>query len=418
MDDKWTDYVLKHSRRRTEELRYDFMPSMLELIERPAHRAGTVIIFAAASLLFAALLWAAFSKVDTVVSANGVVQAEGGMYVVKAGVGGQIKNVLVKEGQHVAAGDLLIEIDNASAAVEETRLLTVKKQLQAQCDIYKKLQNAAQSSIEIDVNQEAQRYEEALHPYVYATLALYESHLYAVQQINKEIELQQLNKEEAEQQLRFYEQSGFDSQIQQQKRILRQSEAELEKQELALKNTNAAYTAQLCGKLAEAESSLIQAQTELERIALDKKNRSVLAGLDGFVNQISVKESEAVGAAQELLVLVPDAANGRIMQCYVGNADIAEIHIGMEAKVKFSAYRDSKNGTVSGTVSYISAGAFGDEKLGNVYLVKITLQDVPEEIELLSGLQGNVEFQTGKRSILQYFLDPITKGMSESMKER
>ena len=51
MDNKLTEYALRHSRKHDKELKYDFMPSMLEIIERPAHKAGTVIILGIFSLL-------------------------------------------------------------------------------------------------------------------------------------------------------------------------------------------------------------------------------------------------------------------------------------------------------------------------------------------------------------------------------
>ena len=47
MDNHMTEYILKHSRKKDKELKYDFMPSFLEIIERPAHKAGTVIILSA-----------------------------------------------------------------------------------------------------------------------------------------------------------------------------------------------------------------------------------------------------------------------------------------------------------------------------------------------------------------------------------
>lgn len=40
MADERTEYALKHSRKHDRELKYDFMPAMLEIIERPAHKAG------------------------------------------------------------------------------------------------------------------------------------------------------------------------------------------------------------------------------------------------------------------------------------------------------------------------------------------------------------------------------------------
>ena len=51
MDNKLTEYALKHSKKHDKELKYDFMPSMLEIIERPAHIAGTVITHLISSLM-------------------------------------------------------------------------------------------------------------------------------------------------------------------------------------------------------------------------------------------------------------------------------------------------------------------------------------------------------------------------------
>ena len=76
MDNKMTEYILKHSRKKDRELKYDFMPPLLEIIERPAHKAGTVIILGVFSLLITAIIWACLSKIDVVVTASGSVQPE------------------------------------------------------------------------------------------------------------------------------------------------------------------------------------------------------------------------------------------------------------------------------------------------------------------------------------------------------
>ena len=77
MDNHMTEYILKHSRKKDKELKYDFMPSILEIIERPAHKAGTVIILSAFTLLIAAIVWACLSKIDVVVTSNGSIQPVG-----------------------------------------------------------------------------------------------------------------------------------------------------------------------------------------------------------------------------------------------------------------------------------------------------------------------------------------------------
>ena len=77
MDKAQKDYVLRHSGKRDRELKYDFMPSMLEIIERPAHKAGTVIILGVFTLLIAAIVWACLSEVDIVVTSSGTMQPVG-----------------------------------------------------------------------------------------------------------------------------------------------------------------------------------------------------------------------------------------------------------------------------------------------------------------------------------------------------
>ena len=74
MDNKLTEYILKHSKKHDRELKYDFMPSLLEIIERPMHKAGTIIILSSFSLLIAAIVWACLSEIDVVITSNGSIQ--------------------------------------------------------------------------------------------------------------------------------------------------------------------------------------------------------------------------------------------------------------------------------------------------------------------------------------------------------
>ena len=100
------------------------------------------------------------------------------------------------------------------------------------------------------------------------------------------------------------------------------------------------------------------------------------------------------------------------------NMDIADVDIGMETEVKLEAYPYNKYGTVKGIVKYISPSSFNSEQMGSVYLVKLEIEDVPNGINIVSGLSGSVEIKTDKRTVMEYFLDPIMKGFGESLKEK
>ncbi len=86
--------------------------------------------------------------------------------------------------------------------------------------------------------------------------------------------------------------------------------------------------------------------------------------------------------------------------------------------MKLAAYDYDSFGYVRCKVSYISPSSISNEKFDNVYLVRLDLVEIPEGITITSGLQGSVELKTGERSVLQYFLEPITKGLGNSFKEK
>lgn len=58
--------------------------------------------------------------------------------------------------------------------------------------------------------------------------------------------------------------------------------------------------------------------------------------------------------------------------------------------------------------------------MGNVYAVKVEIDEnlLPEDIKLISGLSGTMEINVGKRSVLDYFLEPIVGGLENSLKEK
>lgn len=98
--------------------------------------------------------------------------------------------------------------------------------------------------------------------------------------------------------------------------------------------------------------------------------------------------------------------------------DIAEISVDTPTEIKLESYPYNKFGTVKGRVTYISATSFSSEQMGSVYLVKIAITDKSDEIMIRPGLTGMVEIKTGKRTIMDYFLEPIMKGFGESLKEQ
>lgn len=389
------------------------MPSLLEIIERPAHKAGTVIIVGFFTLLAAAVIWACLSKIDVVVTASGSVQPKGNINVVKTYAGGTVKSINVSEGAFVKKGETLINLDTESLDIDEKKLENQKKILEMQKEIYQKINKGEDiSKLKID------KYDDELQPYVKAIKDSDASYKNTLESLEKEKSTADLNKQIAEIQREEYNENGSDRQKRMQELTVNQYQEAIEEADLKIKDAKMQYSVQINSKITEINGQLDEINSDLEKYKLSKEYQQITSPVDGYVNSIAVNTvGQAVSSAEELVTIVPENAEPE-MVCYIKNMDIADIEVGTETEIKLEAYPYNKYGTVKGNVTYISPSAFVNEKMGSVYLVKINITEIPDGIDIISGLSGNIEIKIGKRSVMDYFLDPIKKGFGESLKEK
>ena len=413
MDNKLTEYILKHCKKHDRELKYDFMPSLLEIIERPMHKAGTIIILSGFSLLIAAVVWACLSEIDVVITSNGSIQPSGSVNVVEAYVSGTVKEIYVAEGQHVNQGDILIELDTQSIDIDVNQLNYQKQTLEAEQSIYEQIQSE-KGADEIDISV----YGEDIRPFLQTILDTDLSYHNSLDNLELEKTNTELNRQIAQLQLEEYQSGGTVRQQESQKLSIQQYDNAMEQIELQLNDAKAKYSAQINSRLSEIENQLEEINNSLEKYNLSKEYQTITAPVSGYVNSVGVNTlGETVSTAEQLITIVPDDEPVE-MVCYVKNMDIADIEIGMEAEIKLEAYPYNRYGTVRGVVKYISPSSFTSEQLGSVYLVKLDIENSNEAINVFSGLSGTVEIKIGKRTIMDYFMEPIIKGFGDSLKEK
>lgn len=415
MDNHMTEYILKHSRKKDKELKYDFMPSILEIIERPAHKAGTVIILSAFTLLIAAIVWACLSKIDVVVTSNGSIQPVGNISSLNSYTSGTIKSINVEEGAYVKKGDILVELDTQSIEIDVESLNSQREILEAQKVIYTLIKNGEDVS-----NVDITTYSENLQPYIMTIIDNDKAYRNNFSVLESAKENAGLTRDIAQIKRDDY---NVDSNISMaefnaQELVLKQAENEFIQAELNVLKAQTSYSEQINPSISDINSKLKQAESELEKYQLSLEYQKITAPVNGYINSIAVNNiGETVTSAQQIATIVP-ADTPVEMVCYVKNMDIADIQVNMNAEIKLEAYPYNKYGTVKGTVKYISPSSFNSEQLGSVYLVKLDITDVPEGINIVSGLSGSVEIKTDKRTVMDYFLDPIIKGFGESLKEK
>ena len=408
-----TEYILKHSKKRDEELKYDFMPSLLEIIERPAHRAGTVIIVGILTLLIGAIIWASVSEIDVVVTASGSMQPVGNINVIKSYASGTVRSINISEGEFVNQGDILIELNTEALEIDVNQLQHQKEILEAQQEIYKKIIDGNDLA-EVNVNS----YSNELRSYIQSIIDSNSEYKNSLKNYENEKTAAEINKEMAVLQLEQYQNYGTDYQIKAQELSIQQYALAEKNAELQISKIKLQYSSQVNSKLSEINGKINEICANIENYKLSAEYQNITAPVSGYVNSVEVNTiGETVTSAQQLLTIVPNNTPNEML-CYVKNADIANIEIGMEAEIKLEAYPYNKYGTVKGMVKYISPSSFVNEQLGNIYIVKLEIDSSNENISVISGLSGIVEIKVDKRTVMDYFLEPIVKGFGESMKEK
>ena len=104
----------------------EFLPAILEVTETPPSPVGRLVMWTMIVLLLVGCLWSIFSKIDEVAIANGKIIPVGQVKIVQAEDKGIIKELYVKEGEYVKAGQILVELDTTRTGADLDQL---KKQV-------------------------------------------------------------------------------------------------------------------------------------------------------------------------------------------------------------------------------------------------------------------------------------------------
>ena len=407
------EYVLKHNKRHNNRLKYDFMPQLLEIIERPAHIGGKVIIFSIFALLIITIIWACLAELDVVVIAPGTANPVEDIHIIQAQATGKIEEILVSEGEYVKKGQIVMKLDGDSIASEIELLQTTKTQLEIQLELYEDIEKG-----EDVTNYAVSGYEENIQPFVKAIIENEKSYKRELWNLELQKRSAELDLDLAKSRLNQYQELKLTEQVESQKISIQQQENSVKQISTSIEKYRITHSAEVAQKISSVLSKLQETESKLSEYNIAEKSLSITSSINGYVNNLSVKSvGSVVTQAQELATIIPKSTKNEIT-CYVKNMDIAEIEKGDEVSIKLDAYPYSRYGTVKGKITYISPGSFVDENMGSVYLVKTDIQNNNPDIQITAGLTGSVEIKTGTRSVMEYFLEPIIDGFGNSMKEK
>jgi HlyD family type I secretion membrane fusion protein len=164
----------------------------------------------------------------------------------------------------------------------------------------------------------------------------------------------------------------------------------------------------------------------LDRIqaARDIFGRLVLAApVAGKVVALSVHGKGAVIKPGETVLEIVPVNDLLEVEAHVRPDDAGDVHVGMTAKVSVTAYQSRRLPMITGKVTNFSADRLVDERTGTPYFVadvtvdRSSLKDYPEA-KIVPGMPVEVAIDTGKRTALDYFVEPIRDVFRRGMREK
>jgi adhesin transport system membrane fusion protein len=150
---------------------------------------------------------------------------------------------------------------------------------------------------------------------------------------------------------------------------------------------------------------------------------SVRSPVDGVINQLNYVTADAYIKSGEVLLEIVPTGSDLIVETQIDPKDIAEIVVGQEVKISLTAYDPSKYGRIDGNVKSISADAISDNQSGiQYYIVDVAIngtlfEDNGQEVVILPGMVASIDVLSGKRTILDYFWQPIAKTKSKALRD-
>jgi HlyD family secretion protein len=150
------------------------------------------------------------------------------------------------------------------------------------------------------------------------------------------------------------------------------------------------------------------------------------APVDGVVLDIAKLSPGSIARAAETFFTLVPLQGVMEAEVRIDAADVGYVRLGDPVHLKLDAYPFQKHGTIDGTVRTISEDAFKRDSVGKTgtdayYMSRInmtgTLGNMTEGARLLPGMTLTAEVVVGQRSVLSYLAWPLTKGMTEAVRE-
>ncbi|HZL01052.1 MAG TPA: HlyD family type I secretion periplasmic adaptor subunit [Caulobacteraceae bacterium] len=433
----------------------DFLPAALEVTESPSSPVGHAIIWVIIAVALIALIWAFTSRMDTVAVAEGRLVPSGRLRSVEAAEQGVIAAIDVREGQHVSAGDTLIELDptaaNADASSARSDLSTAGLTRARDNALlafaaggspaFAAPQGAEPTAVDAERQLVAARIEEYRDRLdsLRQRRAGAEDTLRATQaEIDKLRLTLPLLKETLDSQQDLDRQGyGAHQRLLQAKQVYLTAQEDLISERAKLDEARAQsasigadaaqareeFVGKAAQERAEAEGVVATRGDSVRKADERKTQQRLTAPVSGMVQEVTVTNiGEVPEIGKPLITIVPDG-EPLVVEALLLNRDAGFVRQGMRAVVKLDAFPFTRYGTLEGVVAHVSPDATVDQQRGLVFPVRVRLAQRSLRVDgrpavLTAGMSAQVEVITGSRRVIDYLWSPVARATREAGRER
>ncbi|AMW35771.1 HlyD family type I secretion periplasmic adaptor subunit [Haematospirillum jordaniae] len=420
-------------------------------------RIGWIVV----GLFFGVLgTWSAVAPLASAVVAPGTVVVESNRKAIQHLEGGIVSEILVRDGDVVQGGDVLLRLEQTQAKANADMLMNqyynhraVEARLQAELEGYEQIEFPAdllsvawkQSAIQGILDGQVRQFDERRR-----SLDNQVSILQArIEQYHQEIEGLKVQKKSGDRQVAIYkdelvglrelyekgwyprtrilsmerEVARLQGDIGAQVASVARAEKGIGEAELQIIQTRQRFKEEAVSQLRDIQQQLADLR-ERGTVATNILERTeIKASQDGVVQNLKVHTVAGVVRPGETLMEIVPEKDRLVIDAEVSPVDIDSVHAGQEAEVRFSSFQSRSIPTITGTVLTVSADRLIDERMGiPYYTVRV---EVPEtelvklgDNRLQAGMPAEVLIQTGERTVLDYFIRPLRDSMTRAMVEK
>jgi hemolysin D len=436
----------------------DFAPDLLAIQERPPQRMPRALLLTVAALLGLLIVWALFAKLDVIASAEGRLVPLTFTKVVQPADAGVVSEILVKDGDLVQEGQVLMRLDarlsqadtqalGTDVAMRKLTLKRIDAELADRAFLPGKDDPIElYNQIEGQFRARRQAYQDAVAQENEA-LNKARADLQASQQVLSKLTQTLPTYKQSAEAYKKLVQEGFvgevvgaektreaiekEQDLKAQAANVRSLQASIAQSERKVTALRSQYRSQLENERMETLSVLNRSGQELEKSNVRAGLLEIKAPNAGVVKDLAVTTKGAVVAAGALLMNVVPANEPMQAEVLLRNEDVGFITAGQPAQIKVAAYPFQKYGLMQGKVALVSADSIDPKQAtqGQVpaltYRALISLdtthlqsQATGEKLPLNAGMVVTAEIHQGRRSVIEYLLSPVRKVAQEAARER